>query len=91
MRVSRDAIICPHALAEMRRRQVTEEDVRRVLSAPEQTLTARKGRVILQSRMEMGVPPKTYLLRVVVEVDRDPQEVVTVYRTSKLEKYWRKP
>ena len=27
--------------------------------------------------------------RVFVDVDRDPPEVVTVYRTSKLEKYWR--
>jgi len=24
-----------------------------------------------------------------VEVDRDPPEVVTVYRTSKIDKYWR--
>ena len=30
-----------------------------------------------------------YLVRVIVDVDRDMPEVVTVYRTSKIEKYWR--
>jgi hypothetical protein len=30
-----------------------------------------------------------YLVRVVVDVDREPPRVVTVYRTTKLEKYWR--
>jgi hypothetical protein len=30
-----------------------------------------------------------YLVRVFVDVDRTPAEVVTVYRTSKMAKYWR--
>jgi hypothetical protein len=29
-----------------------------------------------------------YLVRVFVDVDRDPAEVVTAYRTSKISKYW---
>jgi hypothetical protein len=32
---------------------------------------------------------KVYLVRVFVDVDRQPAEVVTVYRTSKVSKYWR--
>jgi len=32
---------------------------------------------------------KVYLLRVFVDIDREPPEVVTVYRTSKVRKYWR--
>lgn len=28
-------------------------------------------------------------MRVFVDVDREPAEVVTVYRTSKIAKYWR--
>jgi hypothetical protein len=32
-----------------------------------------------------------YLLRVFVDVDRTPAEVVTVYRTSKIEKYRSQP
>jgi hypothetical protein len=36
------------------------------------------------------IDKKTYLVRVFVDVDRRPAEVVTVYRTSKMEKYWRR-
>ena len=35
------------------------------------------------------VGDKTYLLRVFVDVDRHPAEVVTVYLTSRIAKYWR--
>jgi hypothetical protein len=57
------------------------------LAAPEQRHAARPGRDVLQSRI--GVAGKTYLLRVFVDVDRQPAEVVTVYRTSRVGKYWR--
>jgi hypothetical protein len=30
-----------------------------------------------------------YLARVIVDIDRRPAEVVTVYRTSKVARYWR--
>jgi hypothetical protein len=36
-----------------------------------------------------GAPPATYLLRVFVDIDRQPPDVVTVYRTSKITKYWK--
>lgn len=32
---------------------------------------------------------KTYLLRVMVNATREPPVVVTVYRTSKIARYWR--
>lgn len=78
-----------HAVLQMTRRQISETDIARVLSAPEQTETVRPGRIVYQSRLELGDPPKIYLLRVFVDIDRQPPEVVTVYRTSKVEKYWR--
>ena len=37
----------------------------------------------------MREPEVNYLVRVVVDVDRNPAEVVTAYRTSKIAKYWR--
>ena len=79
--------ISPHAILEMRRRGIDEDTVRRVLAAPEQREAVRPGRDVLQSRVEFE--RKTYLVRVVVDVDRSPPEVVTAYRTSKIEKYWR--
>ena len=78
-----------HARLEMTRRQISTAEVESVLAAPEQTECVREGRAVYQSRIELGEPSKTYLLRVVVDVDRQPSEVVTVYRSSKVQKYWR--
>jgi hypothetical protein len=79
------AILTDHALKQMVRRQVAAADLRRVLSAPEQVLEVRTGRVVAQG-FATG-----YLLRVFVDVDRTPAEVVTVYRTSKIDKYRSQP
>jgi len=78
-----------HARYEMSRRQISEAAVAHILSAPEQIEMVRPGRAVLQSRIEFGEPPQAGLLRVFVDVDRHPPEVVTAYRTSKVEKYWR--
>jgi hypothetical protein len=78
-----------HARFEMSRRQMSEAEIAQVLAEPEQVEPDRPGRLIYQSRVYAGDPPKTYLLRVFVDVDREPPDVVTVYRTSKIEKYWR--
>jgi Domain of unknown function (DUF4258) len=78
-----------HARLEMRRRQISDAEAERVLATPEQTECVREGRAVYQARIELGEPAKTYLLRVVVDVDRQPAEVVTVYRSSKVQKYWR--
>lgn len=81
--------ITDHARDEMVRRQITEDDVAKVLAAPEQTETVREDREVYQSRIQSGEPLKTYLLRVFVDIAHTPAEVVTVYRTSKVAKYWR--
>jgi hypothetical protein len=44
------------------------------------------GRDVLQLRVDIG--DKTYLVRVFVDIDRNPAEVVTVYLTSRIGKYW---
>ena len=80
------AVFSEHALAEMQRRGLTRDDVQRVLAAPEQGAPVRPGRSVYQSRMIMG--DRAYLLRVFVDIDRQPPVIVTVYRTSKIEKYW---
>lgn len=69
--------IADHAAMEMRRRQIEEGIVGRVLTAPGQRHSVRRGRDVLQSRI--NVAGKTYLIRVFVDVDRDPAEVVAVY------------
>jgi hypothetical protein len=73
-----------HAAAEMQRRSISEEDVVDVLVSPGQVEPLRPGREVWQSLLQSG-----FLLRVFIDIDRTPMEVVTVYRTSKIDKYWR--
>jgi len=79
------AIIQEHAAHQMAKRQVSEADVRSTLARPEAVLPVREGRVVAQAIQG------SHLLRVFVDVDRDPPEVVTVYRSSKIEKYRSQP
>ncbi len=51
----------------------------------------RPVRVVLQARDYTQAAEKVYLVRVFVDVDREPPEVVTAYRTSKVEKYRKEP
>jgi hypothetical protein len=82
-------IFTEHALAEMGRRGISKDEVETVLVRPEQGEAVRQGRAVYQSKLRLGDPPKEYLLRVFVDIDRSPPEIVTAYRTSKIEKYWR--
>ncbi len=84
-----DYRLSDHARHEMARRAISEDEVARVLAAPEQVEAVRLGRNVYQARESLGQPPKDYLLRVFVDVDRQLPEIVTAYRTSKISKYWR--
>ena len=81
-------LISRHAEAEVVRRQIPREWLESVLESPEQRVAQPGDREILQSRFTAG-DGKMYVLRAVVATDREPPVVVTVYRTSKIEKYWR--
>jgi hypothetical protein len=83
-----DFVLTPHATSELRRRGLDEAMVRQVLADPEQRIVVRPGREVVHSRIEPA--GRRYLVRVFVDVDRSPAEVVTAYRTSKIDKYWRR-
>ena len=77
-----------HARAEALRRGITEETALRVAQTPEQRLAGRSGREIRQSRVLDVVSGKLHLVRVIVEVHDGEETIVTVYRSSKVGKYW---
>lgn len=78
-----------HTQWQLARRYIPVELLNKVLHQPEQILRAEgAGKKVLQSRIEFP-DGKTYLLRAVVDEDKHPSVVVTVYRTSKIAKYWR--
>jgi hypothetical protein len=64
------------------------ELVEETLRAPQQVVETYGGRKAYQSQIDFG--GKRYLIRVIVSAT-DPVEVVTVYKTSRLQKYWRTP
>jgi len=76
-----DAVMTDHARERAGERGITEARIREVLRSPQQVHRVRPGRVVAQSVIDLG------LYRVFVDVDRRPPEVVTAYRTSKIDKY----
>ena len=75
------ARLTDHAREQMASRRIEETEIRQVLTAPEAIFPVREGRIVAQSLIG------EYLLRVFVDIDRTPPEVVTAYRTSKIERY----
>jgi hypothetical protein len=78
--------ISGHARFELRRRGICVADVFATILNPGQILSAPRGRHIYQSMMGSG---GRMLLRVIVKEDATAYHVVTVYKTSKVAKYWR--
>ena len=88
----RDARLTRHALMAMARRGIEERDVRRVLASPEAVVAAeRPGRHVLQGRARIGDPPREVLLRVVIDSERAPPHVITVYLTTRFRRYGATP
>ena len=79
------------AADQMGKRQSAEDDVKRVLADPLEVLSVRPGRVVLHGMLDADPQNQPYLLRVFVDVEPDPPQVVTAYRTSKIDKYRSQP
>ena len=77
-----------HVKQEMVRRRIPEQFVVSVLNSPEQIISGKGDSKIYQSRIDFE-GEKAYLLRVIVDDSVDPAVVITVYRTTKMSKYWR--
>lgn len=74
---------------EMERRGIPLAVVESVLAAPAQKVPEHDDVVCYRSRVEINQKP--YLVRVMVNETTTPPKVVTVYRTSKINKYWKTP
>jgi len=77
-----------HAESEMRRRHISGNFVDSVLDCPQQIVEEYGDKKAYQSQIDFG-NGKIYLLRVIVNEAVNPKIVVTVYKTSKIDKYWR--
>jgi hypothetical protein len=84
-------VLSEHARTQAARRGLSEEAVLGVARSPEQRLAVRPGREVRQSRIAAPAGSTLYLVRVVVDSGPEADTVVTVYRTSKIDKYWSSP
>ncbi len=81
--------ISKHAREQMDERGITEEMVMDIIEDPEQTIPEDEDKLIYQSIKFFEEEERNFLVRVFVNVIKDPNLVITVYRTSKIEKYWK--
>ncbi len=77
-----------HATEELVRRGIPRAMADEVLRRPQQIVPERDSRAAYQSKVDFS-DGRTFLLRLIVDEATDPVMVVTAYRTSKIEKYWR--
>ena len=66
-------------------RRISVEIAQTIINNPQQTIT-QEGKRIYQSiiNFEDG----DYLIRVFVNIEKQPNLVITIYKTSKIEKYY---
>ena len=78
-------IFSQHALEQMKERGISKETVENIVTNPDQIMTLEDLTVF--QGIEKG--DKTlFLIRVFVNIRKNPNVVVTVYRTSKIDKYY---
>ena len=69
-------------------RQISETMVLEAVERPQQTIRVGAGRQVSQNRYFDAFEMKEMLLRVFVEPSEDDLIVLSVYRTSRIRKYW---
>jgi len=84
-----DVVISEHARFEMVRRQISEEVVIGAIQHPQQIVELGKRRIVCQNKYYDSIEGEEMLLRVICEKSHDMSFVVTSYKTSKVEKYWK--
>jgi hypothetical protein len=77
----------PHALDSLAEREIERQEAEQTIGAPEVTTAGHRGRMIFRRRYRDRVLGKEMLLCVVAEQDGDDLVIVTVYKTSRIEKY----
>lgn len=79
--------ISNHARGQMKERGISEKMVLSIISSPEQTIRQGQEKMIYQSIKYFEKEKKNFLVRVFVNIIKRPNLVITVYRTSKIDKY----
>ena len=77
----------PHALTNLADREIDREEADRTLAAPEFVVPGQPGCTIFMRRYFDVMLQKEMLLRMIIEETVDEVVVVTIYKTSQIDKY----
>ena len=80
-----NVVFSKHALEQMELRNIPVEIVEAILNSPQQTILELEKK-IFQSIVNFENEGE-YLVRIFVNINKQPNLVITVYKTSKIEKY----
>lgn len=79
-----------HLESQADEREINIKFIKETLLDPEQIATDLKGLKVAQRKYVDDKKNKEYLIRVIFREEKDLRIGITVYKTSKVRKYWRK-
>jgi len=82
-------VLTRHARDAAARRHIDEAIIRQVAAQPGQCLPGPAGCVVLQGKFFDSARGKTMLLRIIARETPEEIRVLTVYKTSRIDKYWK--
>jgi len=83
-----DFVFSKHAHEQMLRRSINYETVLMVLSQPDQIVADNDNPALVIYQSLIKEDSQMFLLRIFVNRDKQPNMVVTLYKTSKISKYY---
>jgi len=81
-------VFSKHSCEQMFRRGINHETVMRVVSQPDQTIADNDEPTIIIYQSLVKEDNQMFLLRVFVNREKLPNVIVTVYKTTKISKYY---
>ncbi len=82
-------IFTSHAKLEMKGRNIKESLVISVIKKAGQKINSKNNRIIFQSKFFDADAQTKMILRVICElIKQEIVKIITVYKTSKIKKYW---
>ena len=80
-----------HALRNLADREIPRDEAERTLALPELIAPGQPGRRVLMRRYLDSVLRQHMLLRIIIEETQEEVIVVTLYKTSQIDRYLRGP
>jgi len=83
-----DFVFSRHAKEQMSRRGINYDAVMQVISYPDQTIVDIDDPKLIIYQSLINEDNQIFLLRVFVNKDKQPNVIVTLYKTTKISKYY---